>query len=295
MAIENQAFTIDVDDFGLTGIIGVTKIGGPVGTFDPEPSAVEDDAMTGTREVIELSSGATFSEMYMGQDETGSPVFDFDSIKQIRLVGPAPSTDLFLLINFDDTGIGGDLEESSSSAGFYYFFPDLHDFFAGEQGSVFTMTFEGSDPPPPAMDTIIKNPKNPGGGVPIPEAEYTTDQTGQVTQSAAQQPGNASGGGNGKGGGGGPPAEVIINLPPQAGAFDLTAHIEGYDFGSQTWYPILVGANITGGGTNQRLKVSSTSADVANASANDILPYMWRVRIVHGDATAVTYSVEYKL
>ena len=147
-------------------------------------------------------------------------------------------------------------------------------------------------PPPPPMDNIIKNKKNPGGGVLIPEAEVTETQTAQVTQTASSPAGSTQGG-PGKGG---PPGEVIINLPPQAGGpFDLDTHIEGYDFGSDTWYNILTGANITAGSTQQRLRVGTTVANVANLSANDVLPYMWRVRVEHGDATAVTYSVEYKL
>jgi hypothetical protein len=147
-------------------------------------------------------------------------------------------------------------------------------------------------PPPP--DNIIVNPKNPGGGVPIPEAEYTTTQTAVVTQSQVQTGGGGSRGGTGKGGGS-PPTEVIIDVPSQAGVFDVTCHIEGYDFGSGTWYPVLSGANITAGGVRQRLQVGSHLNDVVNLSANDVLPYMWRCRIEHGDATAITYSVEYKL
>ena len=89
--------------------------------------------------------------------------------------------------------------------------------------------------------------------------------------------------------------KVIVDLPPQAGAFDLTMHIEGYDFGSDTWYNILTGANITTGNSQQRLRVGTDVGDVANVSANDILPYMWRVRMVHGDATEILYSVAFEL
>ncbi len=100
--------------------------------------------------------------------------------------------------------------------------------------------------------------------------------------------------GNGKGGG---PSNgnVTVDLPPQAGAFDLTMHIEGYDFGSASWYLILSGAQITAGNTRQRLRVGTDVGDVANASANDILPYMWRIRMEHGDATEMIYSVSYQL
>jgi hypothetical protein len=104
-------------------------------------------------------------------------------------------------------------------------------------------------------------------------------------------PGQGKGGSNSNPGNG----KVIVDLPPQAGTFDLTMHIEGFDFGSGKWYSILVGANITSGNSNQRLRVGTDVADVANVSANDLLPYMWRVRMVHGDAEEILYSVAFEL
>lgn len=101
------------------------------------------------------------------------------------------------------------------------------------------------------------------------------------------------GGAAGQGGRG--KAGVVVDLPAQAGTFDVTCHIEGYDFGSGKWYNIVSGANITGGGTQQRLRVGPDVSDVAGLSANDVMPYMWRVRMEHGDATEVTYSVSYEL
>ena len=100
----------------------------------------------------------------------------------------------------------------------------------------------------------------------------------------------------GQGKGDGPNnGNVRVDLPPQAGTFDLTMHIEGYDCGSDTWYLILSGAQITAGNAQQRLRVGTDVADVANASANDILPYLWRVRMEHGDATEMIYSVAFEL
>ena len=123
-------------------------------------------------------------------------------------------------------------------------------------------------------------------GIAIPKGSRNKTTTAEVRK---QQPGGGGGASNAGGG------QVIVDLPPQAGTFDLTCHIEGYDFGSGKWYTILSGANITAGATNQRLQVSPFVNDVANSSANDVLPYLWRVRVEHGDATECTYSVAYNL
>jgi hypothetical protein len=88
---------------------------------------------------------------------------------------------------------------------------------------------------------------------------------------------------------------VVVDVPTQAGAFDVTCHIEGYDFASDKWYTILSGAQITAGNTQQRLRVGTDVSDVATLSANDVMPYIWRVRMEHGDATEINYSVTYEL
>jgi|Cruoilmetagenom7_1024161.scaffolds.fasta_scaffold00637_10 hypothetical protein len=104
----------------------------------------------------------------------------------------------------------------------------------------------------------------------------------------------AKGNGKGKGNGNGNGA-VVIDIPAQAGNFDVTPFLEGYDFGSGKWYTILEGAQITAGNAKQRLKIGSDVGDVATVSANDQLPYMWRVRMEHGDDTAIIYSVSYEM
>lgn len=129
-----------------------------------------------------------------------------------------------------------------------------------------------------------------GGGVIIGRAPRTT------TNSADAQGGRGGGGSSGQGGskgngGGG----VVVNVPPQAGTFDVTAHVEGYDYGSDSYYTILSSAAITTGNQRVRLAVRPGGAVVANESANDALPALWRVRMEHGDATEMVYSVEYKL
>jgi len=298
MAIETQAYTITVAFFSGT-TYGYTKISLPTGSIVPDPAYLQDDTPPGNIEWMEISdrtsSGGT--EMWFDPGDESPTEWDFDSILTLTL---SRSGEADVVFDFADVGAGGDLDQGSSTAGTYYWFPSKDSYWGSEAGNEWVATFEGEPAPPPPLPpydqgTKIKNPKNPGGGVPIPEAEYDETQTAVVTQPATKQ-GGAGSGGKGKGGGGGPPTDVIIDLPEQAGGpFDLTCFIEGYDFGSGTWYLILAGANITAKNTKQRLKVGSYLNDVANLSANDVLPYMWRVRVEHGDATLVTYSVEYKL
>ena len=101
------------------------------------------------------------------------------------------------------------------------------------------------------------------------------------------------GGGTGQAGRG--RGDIVIDVPTQAGTFDVTCFIEGYDFASGKWYTILEGANITAGNSTQRLSIAQDVGDVAGLSANDVMPYMWRIRMEHGDATEITYSVAYAL
>ena len=200
-----------------------------------------------------------------------------------------------LILDPRPTGEGGDLDAGSS----YESSGETYMWFAGV-GGIWTVADVAAEytvgidttvaaPAPGTPDNIVNTGKrgnSRGGGVAIPQAEYTTTQTSNLQSDPTSKPGQ------GKGHAGG---SVIIDLPAQAGTFDLTPWIEGYDFASGKWYPILEGANITGGGSNQRLRVGPEVATVSNASANDLLPYMWRVRVEHGDATAVTYSVAYHL
>lgn len=126
-----------------------------------------------------------------------------------------------------------------------------------------------------------------GGGVLIGQAPRTATNTAEA---AGGRGGDAGQGSKGNGGGG-----VVVDIPPQAGTFDVTMHIEGYDYASQTFYTMLSSAPITTGNQRVRLSVRPNGAVVANESANDALPALWRVRMEHGDATEMIYSVEYKL
>jgi hypothetical protein len=123
-----------------------------------------------------------------------------------------------------------------------------------------------------------------GGGGQLPEATRDADNTVNTTQT-----GGSSGGGQGGGG------SASINVPPQAGGpFNVTMSIEGYDFGSDTFYTIISATAITAGGQNRRIVVMPGVQDVVNVSVNDGLPYIWRVSMDHGDSVAVRYSVDFK-
>ena len=82
---------------------------------------------------------------------------------------------------------------------------------------------------------------------------------------------------------------LVIDVTAGAG-FSITPIIEGKDPVSGKYYTILTGAAITTTGTNV-LKIYPGISANPNASANDILPKTWRVRVTHADATSVTYSV----
>jgi hypothetical protein len=56
------------------------------------------------------------------------------------------------------------------------------------------------------------------------------------------------------------------------------------------YYAILASAAVTGTGTTT-LVVHPDIAASANAVANTVLPYQWRVQAVAGDADSMTYSI----
>jgi hypothetical protein len=260
-------------------------------TYPPVYKAVGNVTTTdGTGEDVEMTSFTVYSsgiEAFTADTAPPYETFDGAEITEIRIAHSGGTK----------TFTSADWAGSAGNGFIYLWFPDTDVIWdATDIGLTYSVEIDTNAAPavPPPSDpdynqgTVITNRKNPGGGI-IPEAEYTTTQTLEVRQEP-RQTGRGNGGGKGAGGG-----QVIIDLPPQAGTFDLTCHLEGYDFGSGTWYNILSGANITAGTTRQRLRVAPFIADVVNQSANDVLPYLWRCRIEHGDATAVTYSVEYKL
>lgn len=85
--------------------------------------------------------------------------------------------------------------------------------------------------------------------------------------------------------------ELVMRV---VGTGSVTVIIERFDKASQTWIMVLTGAAIVTNSTN-RYKVSPDLAAVANSIAQDHLADEMRVRVTHGNANAVTYSLSYHL
>lgn len=87
---------------------------------------------------------------------------------------------------------------------------------------------------------------------------------------------------------------VIIDVTSITATPSVTPTIQGYAPVSGVWYDLLVGSAITATGTTV-LKVGRGIAASANAAAQDMLPVMWRVELVHLDTDSITYTLEYNL
>ena len=83
---------------------------------------------------------------------------------------------------------------------------------------------------------------------------------------------------------------LIVDVTAIVATPSITVNIEAQDTVSSVWYPILISSAITAVGTTV-LKVGPGYTPVANLTANDNLPYRWRVRVEHADADSITYSV----
>jgi hypothetical protein len=83
---------------------------------------------------------------------------------------------------------------------------------------------------------------------------------------------------------------VVLDVTVIATAPALTVNIEGLDKTSGKYYLLLASTAVATVSTTV-LTVFPGAAVAANVSANNYLPDTWRVRVVHGNANAVTYSV----
>lgn len=83
---------------------------------------------------------------------------------------------------------------------------------------------------------------------------------------------------------------IVVVRVTNAGTGSITAHIEGWDAASDTWYPILSSAALNTNATTAIAVYPGANA-VANSRADLALPRRWRVRIAHGNANSITYSV----
>lgn len=88
--------------------------------------------------------------------------------------------------------------------------------------------------------------------------------------------------------------EVVIDSTV-IGTGSITCFIEGRAAGKLAapagWYTILASAAITTNLTTV-LTVHPSVTDAANSKAGRSLPRSWRIRIVHNNANAATYSVD---
>ena len=83
---------------------------------------------------------------------------------------------------------------------------------------------------------------------------------------------------------------TVVVVTTAIGTGSITCTIQGKDQGSGTYYTILAGAAIVTNTTN-RYTVFPGAPVAANVSANDQLPFQWRVVITHNNANAASYTV----
>lgn len=85
-------------------------------------------------------------------------------------------------------------------------------------------------------------------------------------------------------------AHVLLEVTAIAATPSITVDIEGYDFGSDTWYNIGTSAAVTTVSSNI-YKVHPDLTASPNLVFKDGIPYLWRVRVTHADADSITYSL----
>jgi hypothetical protein len=84
---------------------------------------------------------------------------------------------------------------------------------------------------------------------------------------------------------------VIIDVSAVAATPSVVFTIQGKNELTGTYYDLLSSAAVTATGVT-RLRVHPALTVAANAAASDLLPSIWRVNAVHGDADSITYSVQ---
>lgn len=85
-------------------------------------------------------------------------------------------------------------------------------------------------------------------------------------------------------------AHILFDVSAVAATPSVVVTIDGYDYGSDSWYNILTGVAVTTV-TFNIYKVHPDLTAVANLVAKDGLPYLWRVALTHADADSITYSL----
>jgi hypothetical protein len=86
-------------------------------------------------------------------------------------------------------------------------------------------------------------------------------------------------------------AGVVVTLVTTAiGTGNITLSIQGKDRASGTYYTLLSGAAVSTNTTN-RYTVRPGIPVVANVSAADALPELWRIQVVANNSNPATYTV----
>lgn len=82
----------------------------------------------------------------------------------------------------------------------------------------------------------------------------------------------------------------VVVVTTVIGTGSITVSIQGKDVASGTYYTILAGAAIVTNTTNV-YTVFPGAPVAANVSANDALPYTWRILVTANNANPATFTV----
>jgi hypothetical protein len=85
-------------------------------------------------------------------------------------------------------------------------------------------------------------------------------------------------------------AHILLDVTAINTTPSVVVTIDGYDFGSSSWYNIGTGLAVTTAVFNI-YHVHPDLTAVANLVFKDGLPYLWRVILTHADAEGITYTL----
>jgi len=85
-------------------------------------------------------------------------------------------------------------------------------------------------------------------------------------------------------------AHILLDVTLDPSTAEVNLEMEGYDFGSDSWYTLLTGAAVNSVSFNI-YKIHPDFTAAANLVAKEGIPYLWRVRVVHVDVESLTYSL----
>ena len=85
-------------------------------------------------------------------------------------------------------------------------------------------------------------------------------------------------------------AHILLDVTDVNTTPSVVVTIDGYDYGSETWYNIGTGLAVVTAVFNIYHVHPDLTAD-ANLIFKDGLPYLWRVIVTHADAEGITYTL----